>query len=87
MENSESYLLRRLPSSSNHMGLMCSVRNAHDIMVQYAKDYHESKVKEISSNLPVIGSLACPNCKSELQLKIEPITNSDILNAIKANDR
>jgi hypothetical protein len=45
------------------------------------------EILKLAFNLPVIGSLACPNCKSELQLKIEPITNSDILNAIKANDR
>lgn len=31
--------------------------------------------------------LACPNCGIELQLEVKEMTNSDLLNALKANNR
>lgn len=36
--------------------------------------------------LPII-KLVCPDCGTELQLEIKEMTNSDLLNALKANDR
>ena len=46
------------------------------------------KVVNKNCNIPrVSGSLACPNCGAELQLEVKEMTNSDILKALKANDR
>lgn len=45
------------------------------------------KVVNKNCTIPhVSGSLACPNCGSELQLEVKEMTNSDLLNAFKAND-
>ena len=39
-------------------------------------------------NIPhVSGLLACPNCRTELQLEVKEMTNIDLLNALKANNR
>lgn len=47
----------------------------------------ERQVKNIGFEPPVSGSLFCPNCKSELKIEVKEITNSDILKAVKNNDR
>ena len=47
---------------------------------------HNCKLKILDIQR-VSNSLACPNCGAKLQLEVKEMTNSDILKALKANDR
>lgn len=55
-------------------------------MEEYAKYYHETEVKKLHKP-DVSGSLVCPNCGSHLQVEMKEMNNSEIIKALKTNDR